>query len=142
MDPPEAARGHARAAAPPVSPDEPAREAIPDGADASLLDDVDALFADGRTYLQAELQYQKSRAGFAADRARSAAIYGLAALGLIHLALIALTVGVVIALAPLIGAWLATGAVAIVLAGAALVLLGRLRGSLSELGDAFKETGR
>jgi len=32
----------------------------------SLLDDVGAMFSDGRTYLEAELAFQKSRGGFAA----------------------------------------------------------------------------
>lgn len=90
--------------------------------DHSLTDDIRALFDDGKTYVEAELQYQKSRAAFIADRGRSGAIYGVGALLLLHLALITLAIGTVYALAPAIGRWGATGAVVGVLIIAAVVL--------------------
>jgi hypothetical protein len=108
----------------------------------SLGDDVAALIDDGKTYLEAELQFQKSRASFVLDRSRSGAIYGVAAVILLHLALIAFVVGAVLALAPTIGPWGATLLVVGVLlvAGALLGLSARRR--FSQLSTAFTETGK
>lgn len=71
----------------------------------SLRDDVEALIEDGKTYLETELVYQKTRAAFVADRAKGAVIYGALAAAFGVLALIGLTVGLIIALAPLLTAW-------------------------------------
>ena len=84
----------------------------------SLRDDVEALIEDGRTYLETELVYQKTRAAFVADRAKGALIFGAVAALLGFLALIGLTVGLIIALTPHLTAW---GASALVVA---LLLLG------------------
>ena len=105
----------------------------------SLMADVDALIADGKTYLEAELAYQKSRAGFAANRLKWTAVYGAAAFGLLHLALIALTVGAVIALSPLTGPWLATGIVVVLLLAGALVFVLKLRGKLGDIRAVFED---
>ena len=43
----------------------------------SLFEDVEVLIEDGKTYLEAELNYQKTRARFASDRARSALVFGV-----------------------------------------------------------------
>jgi hypothetical protein len=75
------------------------------GAMRSLRDDVEALIEDGRTYLETELVYQKTRVAFVADRAKGAVIYGALAAALGVLALIGLTVGLIIALTPLLTAW-------------------------------------
>ncbi|WP_165961099.1 phage holin family protein [Qipengyuania sediminis] len=113
-----------RAAAPFDPVDDDPAAAFPSRQDASLKDDVTALIADGKTYLQAEIAFQKSRAGYSAGQLKSATIYGAGALALIHLALVALTVGLVFALATLVGPWLATGIVVLVLlAGAGLFAL-------------------
>jgi len=71
----------------------------------SLRDDVEALIEDGKTYLETELVYQRTRAAFVADRAKGAVVYGAIAAALAVLALIGLTVGLIIALAPLLTAW-------------------------------------
>jgi hypothetical protein len=86
----------------------------------SLRDDVEALIDDGKTYLEAELAYQKTRAAFVADRAKGTLIFGTAAALLGFLALIGLTVGLIIALTPLLTAWGASGLVV------ALLLIGAL----------------
>ncbi|HTM95592.1 MAG TPA: phage holin family protein [Croceibacterium sp.] len=77
----------------------------------SLLDDVGAAIEDGKTYLEAELAYQRTRAAFAADRAKDAAVFAALGGALALLALVALTIGLVIALVPLLTAW---GAAAVV----------------------------
>jgi hypothetical protein len=87
----------------------------------SLLEGVEALIGDGKTYLEAELSFQKTRAAFVADRVKSTVVFGVLAALLGFLALIGLTVGSIIALTPLLTAWGASGlVVAILLAAAAL----------------------
>lgn len=103
------------------------------------MEDIDALVADGKTYLEAELTYQKSRAGFAANRLKWTAIYGAAAFGLLHLALIALTVGAVIALTPMTGPWIATAIVVALLLAGALAFLQRLRSKLTDIRSVFED---
>lgn len=111
--------------------------AEPAGHGPSLAEDVSALFGDGKTYLQAEYAFQKSRAGYTANRLKDAALYGAIALGLLHLALIGLTVGIVIALTPLIGPWLATGAVVVVLAAIAGWFLLKLRSRVEDMRTVY-----
>ena len=79
--------------------------------DRALIDDVEVLIEDGKTYLEAELNYQKSRALFAGDRAKGAALYGLVAFVFAWMALIGLTIGLIFALTPTLGGWGATGVV-------------------------------
>ena len=71
----------------------------------SLRDDVEALIDDGRTYLETELVYQKTRAAFVADRAKGAVIYGALAAAFAFLALVGLVLGLILALTPLLTAW-------------------------------------
>ncbi|WP_120078511.1 hypothetical protein [Aurantiacibacter odishensis] len=84
----------------------------------SLADDLEALVEDARIYLDAELSYQKTRAGFVADRLKKTIAFGAVAAFLAVLALIGLTVGLIIALTPLITAW---GATAVVVLGILLI---------------------
>jgi hypothetical protein len=97
--------------------------------DRSLTDDIMALVDDGKTYVEAELQYQKSRAAAGLAQGRSGAGYGLVAAALLHLALVALVVGSVFALAPAIGAWAATAVVVglLILAGMGFALAAKRR---------------
>lgn len=107
--------------------------------EASLSEEIMALIDDGRTYAEAEFAFQKSRAAFAADRGKSVAIYGLFALGFIHLALIALVVGGLIALAPHLGPAAATALVVAGLLAGAVVLLLLARGKAREVSGAFNK---
>lgn len=84
----------------------------------SLADDLEALVDDARTYLDAELSYQKTRAGFVANRLKKTIAFGVVAAFLAVLATIGLTVGLIIALTPLITAW---GATAVVVLGLLLL---------------------
>ncbi|MEQ1496050.1 MAG: phage holin family protein [Novosphingobium sp.] len=98
---------------PPLTKDDPAER--------SLVADVRQLAEDGRTLLEAELAYQKSRAIVAGQAAKGVAGWGALALILVFFALMALVLGLVLALAPLIGALGATATVVLgVLAAAAL----------------------
>lgn len=106
-------RPSADAADEPVSaPDPNAAESEAQGdAFAALRDDVTALVEDARTYAEAEIAFQKTRAGLAGKATARALAMLVLALVLLHIALIALAVGAVIALAPLVTIW---GAIAIV----------------------------
>jgi hypothetical protein len=106
----------ARTATPPGD----ASAAGPAAEERSLLDDVELLIDDGKTYLEAELAYQKTRALFVAANARSVFAFGALAAAFAVLALFGLTVGAIIALAPLLTPW---GASALVVG---LLILGAL----------------
>ena len=106
----------------------------------SLIEDVEALVADGKIYAQAELAYQKSRLVFAVDHAKWAAILGVLALVLVILAIVALVVGALIALIPPLGPWGATGVVFGVLAVGAGILVALAKAHLSNLLGAFGES--
>ena len=106
----------------------------------SLTDDLVAMLDDGKTYVEAEVQYQKTRAAFAFDRGKAGAFYGLLAFALLHLALVALVVGAVIALSPAIGAWAATALVTVVLALAGGGFAWRAKTRFDRLAEAYRET--
>ena len=98
----------------------------PAGSDASaadaegltpLIDDLRKLAADARTLAEAELAFQTSRAAVAAGSIKRIAIFGALAAALVLFALLALTVGLLLALTPLVTAW---GATAIVTGGLVL----------------------
>ena len=96
--------------------------------DRSLLDDIEALVADAKTYLDAEVTYQKTRLSFVIDRLKSAAVYGTIGAIIGVVLLMAVAVGLIIALAPLITPW---GATAVVAGLLALLLFLSLRKALS-----------
>lgn len=116
-------------AAPGVSdPDTP----VPDDDSDSftiLRNDITALVDDARTYAEAEIAFQKTRAGLAGKTAGRAVVLLVLAVVMLHIALIALAVGAVIALAPLVTIW---GAIAIVVG---VLLAGVVVLVLSAVGD-------
>lgn len=108
----------------------------------ALRDEVTALVEDARTYAEAEVAFQKTRASLAGKHGARALVMLVLALVLLHIALIALAVGAVIALAPLVTIW---GAIAIVvgvmLLGVALLVRaaisdGKLLGAMFGSGEA------
>lgn len=84
-----------------------------DAATRSLVDDVKRLVEDGRTLAEAELAYQKSRAAVAGEGAKGVLGWGALALALVFFVLMALVVGLLIALsiASPLGPWGALGVV-------------------------------
>ncbi|MFN5780690.1 MAG: phage holin family protein, partial [Novosphingobium sp.] len=81
-------------------PDPPlVKEEAVDAAERSLVDDVRALVDDGRTLLEAELAYQKSRAALAGRTAKSMAGWIALALSLVFFALMTLVMGLLLILA-------------------------------------------
>jgi hypothetical protein len=106
----------------------PSPSPSPDTSFSALRDDVTALVEDARNYAEAEIAFQKTRAGIAGKHGARALVMLVLALVLLHIALIALAVGAVIALAPLVTIW---GAIAIVvgvmLVGVALLVSSALK---------------
>lgn len=110
-------------------------------ADDDLLGSARALLEDGQSLLEAELAFQKARAGFVLGRAKSIVALGALALALLFFALMALVVGLLLALATMIGPW---GALAVVVLGllalTGLCVLGVVR-SISAVTRAIKSKG-
>ena len=111
----------------------------PTAADGSLTDDLSALLSDGRTYVEAEITYQKSRLAFVGDRTKGLVVFGLGVLAFLHLALIGITVGAILILGPLIGYLGATLIVVGVLLVGVVVLGLMAKGRVSEITAAFSE---
>ena len=90
--------------------DEPAGPAAPPQAsghgtgapDDSVREVVARLIEDGRAYATAEAEKQKLRAGIVMVGVRNAAIFGAVAVMLLFAGIVALLVGLVLALAPIV----------------------------------------
>jgi hypothetical protein len=113
--------GNVAAASGRLSPETSSRTTDDDLApnDPSLTDDIAGLIDSGKTYAEAEIAFQKTRAVLAGRSAANAAGKLVGALILVHIALVALAVGLIIALAPQITIW---GAIVVVV-GAILLLV-------------------
>ncbi len=83
----------------------------PASSDESITDELAALLDDGRTYAEAEIAFQKTRAKLAGVSVGKAIAFALIALITLHISVLALAVGMVIALEPIVTIW---GAIAIV----------------------------
>lgn len=100
----------------------PAFAEAPDPAGRSLIEDMRLLASDARTLAEAELAYQKSRAGVLGGGLGKIVGLGAVAILLAMLALVALVVGLVFALTPVLTAWGATAVVTVALVLLALVM--------------------
>jgi len=121
-----------------VVPADPAAEAEA-AENRSLIDDVEVLIEDGKTYLEAELNYQKTRALFAGDRAKGVVLYGLIGFVFAWMALIGLTIGLIFALTPTLGGWGATGVVVVAWLLVAGLALRAAAGRWRQLMASFEE---
>lgn len=119
--------------------EEPNVAVAEEAADRPLVEDVRTLYADGMALAGAEVAFQKARAGFAASQIKSILLLGVGALVLLHFALVALTVGAVISLAPLIGAigatLVVTGVLLLLSVISVLMALRHWRGMVAVLSD-------
>lgn len=77
-----------------------------------LTDEIRQLATEARALAEAEAAYQKSRAAFAGSTIPRVIALAVLAAVLGFFALMALTLGAVLALTPMLGAWGAAGAVA------------------------------
>ncbi|MEO0698138.1 MAG: phage holin family protein [Pseudomonadota bacterium] len=85
--------------------------AFPSQNDESLVEELGALIDDARLYAEAELAFQKTRARLVGRNVGVALGAVVLAIILLHIALIALAVGLVLALEPLVTIWGAIGIV-------------------------------
>jgi hypothetical protein len=106
--------------------------------DRSLIDDVEVLIEDGKTYLEAELNYQKTRAAFVGDRAKGVVVFAIVGFVFAWMALIALTVGFIVALTPPLSAWGATAVVVIAWLLLAIICLSVAGGRWRALAKSFE----
>ena len=90
----------------------------------SLVDDIEDLLVDARTWLDAEFNYQKTRAGFVAGSLKAALGLVFAAAIVALVAFIGLTIGAILALTPVVGAIGATGIVVGLLLLACALMVG------------------
>ncbi|KMS58454.1 phage holin family protein [Sphingobium cupriresistens] len=110
--------------------DEPADTAVtphtdgqPDGApEESVRETIARLYVDARAYAAAEADKQKLRAGIIGTGVRNAAIFGFVGLMLAFASIVALLVGLTIALAQVIAPIWAT----LIVVGCALILVALL----------------
>lgn len=86
-------------------------DTFPEDPQESLGDSIGRLYADACDYAQAEVHRQKLRAGIAVAGIRDAAILGALAVMFLLAGIVALLVGCVMALAPLVGPFAAAGIV-------------------------------
>ena len=105
----------------------------------SLAEDVGALFEDGKTYLEAEVSFQKTRVAYVGDKARQGLVFGLGALAFLHLALIGLVIGLIFALAPYLTAFGSTAVVVGILLIGTVIFARRASRKFGDLGDAFSD---
>jgi hypothetical protein len=110
---------------------------LSDARDRSLNEDLYRLAQDARAYAEAEFQFQKSRTAYALSASKSVVVYAIAALVLVFFAVMALVVGLVIALAPLVTAWGSTAIVTLALLGIAVLLLLRAKKRIGILVKVF-----
>jgi uncharacterized membrane protein len=95
---------------------------VADGDDApALFDSLRALIDDSQTLAEAELAYQQVRARYALGRAKGIAAFVVLGLFLLFFTLVALVVGLLLALTPLVGAWTALGIVGVGLLAGTLI---------------------
>ena len=102
-----------------------------------LIGDVRQLAADAKNLAEAELAYQTSRAKVAGEAARNIAVFGVVAFVLAFFALGALTVGLLLALTPLVTAWGATAIVVGALLIGAFVCLNAVNSRVKRLRSAL-----
>ena len=99
----------------PAKPDTPTPPPVHDD---SIIEELGAVIDDAKLYATAEIAFQRTRAKLLIRNVGIAAGAGVVALILLHIAIIALAVGLVMALEPYVTIW---GAIAIVVG---LMLLG------------------
>lgn len=103
-----------------------------------LIDDIETLVENGKTYAEAELAFQKTRLAFIAENAKGAAIMGGIAAVLVVLAIVALVFGSILALTPMVGPWAATGIAFGTLLVVALILAQMARGRIRKVLSSFE----
>jgi len=121
--------------------DAPITPSLSEARERSLNEDLQQLTQDAKAYAEAELKFQKSRASYALAASKSVVLYALVAAVLLFFAVMALVVGLIIALAPLITAWGSTALVTGVLLASAVFLLLRAKKRIGVMTAVFGNGG-
>ena len=107
--------------------------------DLSLTQDLRLLADEAKTLAQAEFAFQKSRAAFVGGETKTIALLLVVAVVVVFFAVMALVIGTVIALGPLLGPWGAMAAVTLALvaiaAFCALSAKARIKGMMVIAGN-------
>lgn len=113
------------------------------GADApehmTLAEDVRALIAEAQVMARAEIAYQAARLSLGGKIVGRIAGFGALALALVFFAVMALVMGVLLALIPVLGAWAAMGGVVAALLLATLGALLGVRAGVRRLRRLFSD---
>ena len=88
------------------------RQDLNESDEPSLEQDFHGLFASTRAAFDSEIEYQKARAALAARLALRIAGLGALALALVFFLLMAIVMGGLLGLSPMVGPWVALGIVA------------------------------
>lgn len=107
----------------------------------TLAEDLGLLVEQAKVYAQAEFAFQKSRAAYAAAETRNIALLCIGAAVLAFFAVMALVVGSLIALAPLLGGWGATAVVTLTLLLAVFLCALGARSRTRRLLDVVSDSG-
>jgi uncharacterized membrane protein len=113
--------------------------------DLSFAQDLRLLAEEARALAQAELAFQKTRAAYVGAEVRAITMLGALGAAFVFFALMALTVGFVIALGSLLGPWAAMVVATLVIGGVAagvmLLARARMRRMRAVLADTGLHTG-
>lgn len=112
--------------------------------DETIIEELSALVEDAGIYATAELAFQRTRAKLAGRNIVAVLAFVVLAIILLHISIIALAVGLVIALEPLVTIWGAIGIVVgiMLLSVAILGLAAARRGQLiAEMFESSKDEG-
>ena len=104
-----------------------------------LAEDIGALANDALNYFDAEIAFQKTRARLAGNRLITAIALGVVAIVLVLLAAVGLTIGLLIALIPLVTAWGATAIVVAVLMLMAWLCVRAAQRAIGSIKSAFAQ---
>ncbi|OYW48894.1 MAG: hypothetical protein B7Y36_03770 [Novosphingobium sp. 28-62-57] len=108
-------------------------------ADEGIGNAIKALIEDGQTLLEAEVAYRKAQAAYGLGEAKVIGLLLLLGLAFAFFTLLALVVGLLLAVATLVGVW---GALAIVGGALALLSIVCLWLAASRIGRAKSELGK
>lgn len=123
----------------PDPPDEGGADKDSLGGLRSLLADVEDLVVDAKTYFDSELTYQRARATFVVSRVKAIAVYAVAAIVIVLMALFAVSVGLILALTPWLTAWGATAVVGGLLLAVVYLIVRRIGAAWGDIMVAVRE---
>lgn len=109
--------------------------------DLSFAQDLRLLAEEARALAQAELAFQKTRAAYVGAEVRAITMLGALGAAFVFFALMALTVGFVIALGSLLGPWAAMVVATLVIGGVAAGLMLLARARMRRMRAVLADTG-